>query len=174
MKVNANSIKNSFKILGLFVVGLITALLIYPFLHEGGHALIAFLVGADVVGFYLFPLPYVLCNVAEVDSVGQVLIGFGGIIIPFVLSAVIKPKRFWLWYTVLIIKGISLFAVILSLIATILYLNGISWTNEDIVQILEIFPEGALLFILIFVLMIIYGVVGVTYPTAKAGGFLVQ
>ncbi len=47
--------KDFLKIIGIILVGLFTAVIIYPMLHEAGHSLIALTVGADVVEFNLFP-----------------------------------------------------------------------------------------------------------------------
>ena len=55
--------KYSIKIIGIFFFGLLTAIIIYPVLHEFGHSLVAIAVGAKVVDFTLFPTPNLMCDV---------------------------------------------------------------------------------------------------------------
>lgn len=151
--------KDALKMFLLIIVGFLTAIIIYPFLHEGGHSIIALMVGAEIAEFNLFPLPFVVCEVSKVDNIGQVLIGLGGILIPFILSMSLKPKTFWMWYVNLLIKGISTYAILLSVISILLHINGVSWHDEDITKVLQFFPKGVLIFLLLFVLMSAYGII---------------
>ncbi len=149
--------KDILKCIGLLIVGLFVAVMVYPFLHESGHSLVAFLVGARVIEFNLLPLPYIVCEVSEVGNIGKALIGLGGIVIPFIVSMSFKPKRFWLWYANLLIKGISIYAILLSVIAIIFYINDVNWQNEDIVQVLNIFPHSGWIFLVVLCIMATYG-----------------
>ncbi len=150
--------KEFVKILGIFFFGLLTAIIIYPTLHEGGHSLVAISVGAKVVDFTLFPLPNVMCNVFDIGNFKIGLIGLGGIFIPYLISFALKPKSFWMWYTNSIVRGISLLASSISIVNIVLWLNGISVPNEDIVQILNTLNGGAISFLIVFLLMLIYGI----------------
>ena len=149
--------KDFLKMIGLIIVGLLVAVIIYPFLHESGHSLIALLVGARITDFNILPIPFVECEVSAVDITGQTLIGLGGIVFPFVLSMILKPKWFWAWLTCMILRGISVYSVILSIIAILFHINGVSWKNEDIIQVLEIFPNGTWLFLIVLCIMGTYG-----------------
>lgn len=86
--------KLTIKVTALFLVGLFIAVIVYPVMHELSHSVTAMLVGAEVVEINLFPLPNVLCDVAGIDEIGIVFIGLSGMIIPFFISAVFKPKSF--------------------------------------------------------------------------------
>lgn len=147
------------KIIGLVFAGLAAALVIYPALHEGGHAVTALIIGAGIKGISLFPRPFVACEVADVSQVGQMFIGLGGIISPFVISMLLKPKNFWLWYTNLLVKSISVYATLLSIVALICHINGNSWENEDIVKAVQALPRCAWLLLGLLVIMSIYGAV---------------
>ena len=151
--------KDFFKIIGLVIVGLLMAIIIYPFLHEVGHSLVALLVGARITNFNILPIPFVECEVSSIDVTGQTLIGLGGIVFPFMLSMMVKPKLFWGWYASLILRGISVYSVILSIIATVLHINGNSWQNEDIVRVLRLFPNGTWLLLAVLCIMGIYGLI---------------
>lgn len=145
--------KDAIKLSGILVIGLLTAIIIYPVLHESGHSVAAILFGADVVEFNLFPLPNVLCNMGSVNKIGIVITGIGGMIMPLFISVVIPVKRFWLWYTALILKGISLFSLIISTVAIILYQLGTPMINEDITQVLNIWNDGWIACLIISVLL---------------------
>lgn len=151
--------KEILKCIGLLLGGLFAAVIIYPFLHESGHSVFAILVGAKIIKFNLIPLPYIVCEISEVGNVGKALIGLGGIVIPFIVSMSFKSKCFWLWYINLIIKGISTYAIILSAVASIFYINGISWQKEDIVQVLKLFPSDTWLFLAVLFIMGTYGLI---------------
>lgn len=153
-----DTLKDFLKMIGLIIVGLLTAVIIYPFLHEVGHSLVALLVGARITDFDILPIPFVECEVSNVDVTGQTLIGLGGIVFPFALSMLLKPKWFWGWYASLILKGISVYSVILSIIAIVLHINGNSWQKEDIVQVLQLFPSGMWLFLIVLCIMGTYGI----------------
>ena len=155
--MRGDTLKEFLKMVGLIIVGLLTAVIIYPFLHEIGHSLIALLVGARIIDFNILPIPFIVCEITTVDVSGQMLIGLGGIVFPFVLSMLLKPKWFWGWYASLILKGISVYSVILSIIAIVLHISGNSWQKEDIVQVLQLFPNGTWLFLIVLCIMGTYG-----------------
>lgn len=151
------------QVVGLFSIGLFTAILLYPTLHEAGHSLLALIVGAKVVDFNLFPIPNIMCDVFGVGNTGIVLIGLGGIIIPYVLSMSLRPKTFWLWYSNALVRGISLLAVGISFVSIVLWMNGIIVPNEDIIQVLKVFNGGSILFLTVFAMMLIFGIVRIVY-----------
>ncbi len=134
--------KEFLKMVGLIIVGLLTAVIIYPVLHEGGHSLNAVLVGATVTDFTLFPLPCALCDVIGVSIPGRVFIGFGGVMLPIVVSVLANSKNFWIWYVGTIIKLISVLALGIASYACIQFKFGTPIINEDATQILEMWPDG--------------------------------
>lgn len=142
------------KSIGLLIVGLMIAVFFYPFIHEFSHSIIALLVGAEIFEFNILPVPNILCNVSKVDDVGIVAIGLSGMILPFLFSAVIKPKRFWLWYANFLIKGISVLAFLISGIATISFMSGKPIPNEDITQVLGIWQTGKYAILVVLVLLV--------------------
>lgn len=139
------------KSIGLLITGLLVAVIIYPLLHELGHSIMAVLVGASVLELKLFPIPYVLCSTEGMDMVGQVVIGTGGIILPLIISQIKVRFNFWLWYTQLLLKGISVLALIISAISTILFMKGNPLPNDDTTQILQIWPNGIWIILLLSV-----------------------
>lgn len=134
--------KFAIKAVGLFIMGLAVAMIIYPVMHELGHSVIAMLVGARVVEIDILPLPSVLCEVMNIDNTGIVAIGLSGILIPFFISAVINPKWFWIWYVNFIVKGISFIAFIVSAISSACFMLGKPLPNDDITQTLSVWPSG--------------------------------
>lgn len=134
--------KDTMKAIGLFVVGLTVAVIVYPVLHELAHSLIAIAVGARVIEINILPVPSVLCDVKSVDSTGMVAIGMSGMLLPYFLSAVIRPKSFWLWYANYIVKGISALAFVISTISTVCFLAGSPLPNDDTTQTLMTWSGG--------------------------------
>lgn len=146
------------KDVGLLVVGLLTAVFIYPFIHELGHAAVALMVGADIEQFALSYPQHIICDISHIDSVSRAAIGIGGNVFPYFISSLWQPKNFWAWYVLLLIKVISLLSLALSIISIILYQNGSFDSNEDINQVLAYFTNGDKLCLIVFSLMFIFGI----------------
>lgn len=126
------------KYAGLLFVGLFVAIIIYPFLHEAGHSIMAILVGAKVIDFNLLPLPYVTCEVSNLNTTSIILIGLAGMFVPALISVIVHLKSFWCWYGNLVMKIICFLSFVISFIAIVLYLFGVTIKNEDIVQVINI------------------------------------
>lgn len=153
--------RDIFKCVALFTVGLLMSAVVYPLLHEAGHSIVALTIGAKVREFSLFPLPYVVCQLSSGDKVSEVFIGLGGILMPYLLSMQFRAKSFWLWYANLLIKSISVYASLLSATAIILRNFGVSWQDDDVIQVLSAFPNGDRLLLLMLITMSIYGIANI-------------
>lgn len=147
--------KDILKYVGLFFVGLLVAIIIYPFLHEAGHSMMAILVGAKVIDFNLLPLPYVTCEVSSLNTASMILIGLAGMFLPVLISIIVRPKSFWFWYCNLVIKFICFLSFAISFVAIVLYLFGVIIKNEDIVQVINIWNNGVFVLIITMVLSMI-------------------
>ena len=143
--------KDALKSLGILIVGLFVAILIYPFLHETGHSIAAIFAGAEVVEVTLLPMPSVLCNVAGVGHNGLVFVGFGGIIFPILISLVLPRKYFFTWYFRALLQGISTLALVISLVSVLFKINP----QDDIFQVLRFWEYGELVLLLILFLGIV-------------------
>jgi len=111
----------------LLLLGLFTAVLLYPALHEGGHILVTLLLGGRIREVRLGAAASVLC---------------GGLGLPLVLAMLLRPKHFPLWYVVQLVKGISVLAILLSLISLIGCKYGVIVENDDIMNAVRLWPEG--------------------------------
>ena len=80
--------KDAVKLFGILFFGLLTAVIIYPFLHESGHLIAAVLLGAEVLEFNLFPLPNVLCDMTHMRDISIIIVGLNGLFFPISFSAV--------------------------------------------------------------------------------------
>lgn len=143
------------KYAGLFIVGLFVAIIIYPFLHEAGHSMVAILVGAKVIDFNLLPLPYVTCEVSNLNTTSMILIGLAGMFLPVLISIIVRPKSFWFWYCNLVMKFICFLSFAISFIAIVLYIFGVTIKNEDIIQVIDIWNNGVFVLIIIMALSMI-------------------
>ena len=108
----------------LLLLGLFTAVLLYPALHEGGHILVTLLLGGGL-------------RHGELAAVA-----FGGVGLPLALAMLLRPKHFPLWYVVQLVKGISVLAILLSLISLIGCKYGVIVENDDIMNAVRLWPEG--------------------------------
>lgn len=145
----------------MLIVGLFTAVLLYPALHELGHSLATLVFGGKVIEFHLLPLPNMLCDGSSVGNSGLVTIGLCGMLIPFLISISFKPKHFTVWYVMQLIKGISSLAFALSLMSLCGRRFGFRIANDDIITALNFWPDGSTFFfitIIAFLLLAIYSI----------------
>ena len=123
--------------LKILFCGLFVAIILYPLLHEAGHALVATIVAEDV-NISIFPLPRVICHISNTQVAGISAIGISGMFFPLMVSLLIKCKGFWLWLISFYLKAISIIGFVLSYVALICHHYGVIWENEDIIKVLEI------------------------------------
>ena len=145
--------KDTIKAVGLFIVGLTVAVVIYPLMHELSHSIVAIAVGARVIEINILPIPSVLCDVGSVGCTDIVAIGMSGVLMPYFLSVVFKPKNFWLWYANYIVKGISALAFVISTISTVCFFMGAPLPNDDTSQILAVWPSGKWICLLLSIIL---------------------
>lgn len=143
------------RLIGILLVGLLSAILIYPILHEGGHALATVLFGGKVCEFHLLPLPFIICESSEVSLSGMILIGLSGILFPLLFSWVIYLKNFWVWLIGLYLNFICFLSFAISLYGCIRFINGSSIATEDITKVLELCPEKISAFVIGLIVLII-------------------
>lgn len=151
--------KDAVKLFGILFFGLLTAVIIYPFLHESGHLIAAVLLGAEVLEFNLFPLPNVLCDMTHMRDISIIIVGLNGLFFPISFSAVMLKlfgDSFWVRYVSFVLNGISLFASIISVIAVVFFYLGNPMNNEDVTQILHICPNSGMIIIILTISLIIY------------------
>lgn len=146
------------KVLWLLTVGLFTAGLLYPFMHELGHSVAAILFCGRVREFHLFPLPNILCDGTAVTNSGLAAIGICGTVIPFLISISYEPKRFTLWYIFQLIKGISSLGFVLSLMSLVGQKFGFTIENDDIVTVLKFWSGGRELCIVMIIALLVVSV----------------
>lgn len=165
--------RDTLKILGILFAGVFTAAFLYPFLHEAGHALAAFAVGAELKAFNLYPVPSVLCNIATLDNYEIMLIGFGGMLLPFISVAFIQPKGFWSSYIVFIMRGICLLSFFISFISIIMFYNGHEIADDDMTKILEIDSSNGILYALILIILFILtsALIAKSHPLRKCNKY---
>ena len=158
IKYEVIKIKDLRKAIWLLFIGLLTAVVIYPFLHETGHSLATIILGGKVVEFHLFPLPNMLCDGSRLSNNALAFIGLCGMLFPFLISAIIKTKRFTLWYILQLLKGISVLAFVLSLVSIFGIKRGVYVTNDDIITVLRFYPDGKTVFVALIFLLIAWAV----------------
>lgn len=144
------------KIFGIIAVGLGTALLLYPFLHELGHTLAIIATGGEILEFHLFPLPNVLCELKEYTAFNTIIVGFSGMMLPFLVSAIPNHKNFWVWLSNLYLKSISLLSFLISTAVVVLYQCGIPIQNDDMTKVMDAYPKAGCVYVLILLALSIF------------------
>lgn len=143
--------KDALKCFGLLVVGLLTAIFLYPFLHELGHIIAAVAFGFKISNFQLLPLPSVMCEMDMTNKFAIVIVGFGGMFLPYLISLTSPKNHFWLWYLWLVISGICLLSFIISIAGVVSYNFGMPMNNEDITQIIVHSSRNYILYLVILI-----------------------
>lgn len=143
------------RIIGILLLGLLSAILIYPILHEGGHALATILFGGKVCEFHLLPLPFVICESSQISLSGMILIGLSGMLFPLLFSWVIYLKNFWVWLIGLYLNFICLLSFAIALYGCIRFINGSSIATDDITKVLELCPGKISVFVIALIVLII-------------------
>lgn len=143
------------RLTGILLVGLLSAILIYPILHEGGHALATILVGGKVCELQLLPLPFVTCESSKINLSGMIMIGLSGMLFPLLFSWIIYLKNFWIWLIGVYLNFICLLSFAISLYGCIKFINGSPIANEDITKVLELCPEKISAFVIGLIVLII-------------------
>lgn len=133
--------KLTLRFLCLLVIGILTAIIIYPFLHESGHSLAVLLLGGRIKSFNIFPIPNILCQMKEYSKTDFFIIGFSGILLPCIISSFIPKRKFWLCYVKTVISFICLLSFLLGIVSAYLYQKGSKMQNDDITIILQNSPE---------------------------------
>lgn len=147
--------KDALKCFGLLAVGLLTAIFLYPFLHELGHTVSAIIFGRQACDFRLFPIPSVMCEMDITNKLAVIVVGFSGMLLPYLLSLVPPRKTFWIWYLWLSISGICLLSFAVSIAGIFLYVSGNPMANEDITQIMKFADEYYVLYLAILIVLFI-------------------
>ena len=154
--------KDSIKVLKLMFFGLLSAVFIYPFLHESGHVISALFSGAKLVGFTMFPLPNTVCEFDHDNTVSQMMSALGGVVFPYVLSFVLVPKtskKFIWWYVFFLMRIISIYATFLSMISLFLIACGVPLKNVDVSVVFEVYPDYTVFIVAGLIMMISFGLI---------------
>lgn len=136
----------------IITVGLASAILVYPFLHELGHIVALVLAGGEVVQVRFLPVPSVLCNMQNVGNGGSIFVGFGGIVFPAITALCMNGKGFVIWFLKIVLLGITVLAHIISIISLLMNIN----VQDDMIKILKFWYYGKInLIFLLFAGMLI-------------------
>ena len=154
------------KILVIILIGLIIAVMVYPFLHETGHFIAAKMVSSEVVTFNIFPQAYVECNILNVTKTGVFAIGIAGNLIPSIIviaASIIRVNKFNLWYVRFYVTFVCWLSYVISIISVIAtaFIKETN-TQDDLVRVVQLYPDTitigcvfSLIMVIILTLLII-------------------
>lgn len=130
--------KDLIKMLKIILISFVLIYLVFPLVHEGGHAFFSVLAGAEVLSVEIFPTPCVLCSSAGLEVFEILFIGSGGMVMTFLFSVIFNfKKNFYLWYSGFFFRVITVASLLISCISSVLWGFGISLENEDAVIMLN-------------------------------------
>lgn len=131
--------KSYIKVFAFLFFGLFIAILVYPFLHELGHAIATLAVGVECKEFHLLPAPYVLCDMSTAGNTDFYIVGFAGVVFPMIMVSLMRllaRKSIYVDYLTFVIEGITLLACMISLISIILMKFGYEFQEDDVINVL--------------------------------------
>lgn len=121
------------------------AVVLYVFLHESGHALIAYLCGAKITEFSV--LHAKVTYVGRLDTSEEMLFHVSGALFPLVLCYIymllyIRRSRSFLYHTFSFFAcAAPLSALIAWIIMPVHYMRGTAPVNDDVTRFLFIFSR---------------------------------
>lgn len=125
--------------MGLILITITVMLLLYPLLHEFGHAAFAVLFGADIKGAGLFPYAYVSVDLSGCTQAQIFWMLCAGSVFPL-LCAVPVFKNYCLYYIGITIALITLASSVISFFAVFMYPNMSAGVYDDYISLLRIDP----------------------------------
>lgn len=134
-----NDLKMVLKILRLILLTITVMLLVYPLLHELGHAAFAVIFGADIKAAGLYPYAYVSVDHSDCTQLQTVWMLCAGSVFPL-LCAVPVYKNYYLYYIGITIAVITLVSSLISVFAVFMYPNVSGGISDDYVSLLRIAP----------------------------------
>lgn len=130
------------KIIKITIIGLVIAMLIYPFTHELGHTLTCLIVGAEVLEFEVLPVPHITCNIIGLTKSQIIAIGLSGNIVPLFIIGIIdvvtrKVKEFELLYAKVYFYFCCWLSMVFSAVSGIFMIMK----EDDVYNIINRYPE---------------------------------
>lgn len=144
--------KISFKLGILFCLGLLSAILIYPILHELGHIIAILVVQGEINEVSLFSVPYVSCSVKDLNQYEIAFISLNGNLFPYFISEIIKVKNFWVRYIFFTVRYIVLYSFVITLLS-MMFSPILFNINDDIIKLLSMFPSLSWCVVYLYVLL---------------------
>lgn len=143
------------KLVWMYLTAVSTAMFIYPILHELGHLLAAILTGSRIVEFSVFPTSYVMLETVNASAWRTVVVGLCGMIFPM-LCALVHPRQLTMSVIVYTIRAANILAWFLSCTAIVFNHLGMSWENEDVINVIRCLGGGEnVLFLVCLIAMLL-------------------
>lgn len=156
MNWRGDFLKDWIKVIFIMVVGILIVVFVYPALHELGHMMSAVVCGGEIRELHIFPSAYVVCNTVDMGDAGKIGVGLSGMMLPFLLTLMMQPKKFWPWYACFILRGVCILSFLISLAAVVMFRLEREIPNEDMTQVLQVQPiYGNAYFIGLIILLLL-------------------
>lgn len=135
---------------------LLVAVLLYPLLHECGHALASILLGVDVLEFNLRPpLASVVCDMTNASNLDIIIIGLSGNLLStlvVIILYLINIENFCLWFMRLYLCIVCILSYGLSIVN--LLIHDISDNTDDIFRVASMYPKTKVLCVVMCIVLL--------------------
>lgn len=111
---------------------LVVVFMAYPFLHELGHAIFAWLFGGKVVQITIFPSCYTECLIRPGQTLCYIMTAMAGILFPLLCSLMVNTKRVDGFLVVLSIRIMSLAYSVGELVSVSRCIMGSATETSDL------------------------------------------
>lgn len=146
------------KVVLAFIGSLWIAMPLYITLHEGGHALIAYLCGAKIIEFNIME-GYVIAEGGRFNEISCALFYAAGMLTPVALLTIClifyqrdTDKDFYRIFFA-IFTGMILFSVGVWVVVPIQYMMGMGNPNDDVIKFIETLKVHPLIITLVAILL---------------------
>ena len=136
------------KLVWMCLTAVCTATFVYPFLHELGHLLAAILTESRIVEFSVFPTSY---------AWRTVVVGLCGMMFPM-LCALVHPRQLTMSVIVYTIRAANILAWFLSCMVIVFNHIGMSWENEDVINVIRCIGGGENVLFLVCLIAMLFSV----------------
>lgn len=149
--------KTAKKTIYILFLGLFTAVILYPLLHETGHLLSVGIFGGKIAEFSFLFNRTILCDITDFSENQTALVGLSGVLLPTAFSLIFNFKTFTAKLTLLFLRFINIYVLFLSMLYAFAYRFDVYITENDILTALSVSPTlfyatafgfGVLIFIL--------------------------
>lgn len=126
----------------MVLLAVLVMLILYPALHEAGHAITAVIVGARVTGIEVFPVAHTDIDAGQCSRAELIAVAMSGGIAPLLVLLCLPRRFYYVYYVALTVALISASSALTSLIYVWQFFSGTENAYDDAVGVLSRYPDA--------------------------------